>query len=198
MNHKLLTGVAALLVAGAGSLHAQVPTDTGKKPTTAAGIVATDTLIIEWYRPVGTVCSSVDVNAAKAVEIKSDLYKADAGMISPDSAKIVALCAVPGQIGSGEMNVDNGVTEYAIDIIPNGKKTHTKVIVDANTGAVLSSKQFGGLRGLAGWVRESKEHKQNTVKPPADTTTVMSKTTITVTKDSVMKKDTTTRQPPTT
>ena len=68
--------------------------DTGKKPVQAAGVVATDTLIIEWYRPVGTVCSTVDVSAAKAVQIKSDLYKADAGMISPDSAKIVALCAV--------------------------------------------------------------------------------------------------------
>jgi len=26
---------------------------------------------------------------------------------------------------------------------------------------VLSTKQFGGARGLAGWVRESLEHKQN-------------------------------------
>jgi uncharacterized membrane protein YkoI len=169
MNYRMLTGVAALFVAGAG-LQAQVKPDTVKKPVQAAGVIAVDTLIIEWYRPTGTVCSTVDVNAAKAVEIKSDLYKADAGMISPDSAKIVALCAVPGQIGSGEMNVDNGITEYAIDIIPNGKKTHTKVIVDANTGAVLSSKQFGGLRGLAGWVRESKEHKDNKVKPPTDST----------------------------
>jgi hypothetical protein len=59
------------------------------------------------------------------------------------------------------MNVANGRTEYAIDIIPNKKKTHTKVIVDAETGAVLSSKQFGGLRGVTGWVRESMEHKKN-------------------------------------
>jgi len=57
---------------------------------------------------------------------------------------------------------------YEIDIIPNEKKTHTKVNVDAMTGAVLSSKQFGGLRGLAGWVRESAEHKMNK-KPAADT-----------------------------
>jgi uncharacterized membrane protein YkoI len=170
MNYRMLTGVAALFVAGAG-LQAQVTPDTIKKPVQAAGIVATDTLIIEWYRPTGTVCSTVDVTAAKAVQIKSDLYKPDAGMISPDSAKIVALCAVPGQIGSGEMETDKGITQYAIDIIPNGKKTHTKVIVDANTGAVLSSKQFGGLRGLAGWVRESAEHKQNTTKPPADSAT---------------------------
>jgi uncharacterized membrane protein YkoI len=196
MNHKMLTGVAVFSIAAAAGLHAQVKPDTTKKPVQASGVVATDTLVIEWYRPTGTVCSSVDVTAAKAVEIKSDLYKADAGMISPDSAKIVALCAVPGQIGSGEMNVDNGITQYAIDIIPNGKKTHAKVIVDAETGAVLSSKQFGGLRGLAGWVRESGEHKANKVKPPTDTTTTMTKTTITVTKDSTLKKDTTTKVPP--
>jgi hypothetical protein len=62
------------------------------------------------------------------------------------------------------MNTANGRTQYAIDIIPNQKKTHTKVIIDAQTGAVLSSKQFGGLRGLAGWVRESAEHKHNEKK----------------------------------
>jgi hypothetical protein len=55
----------------------------------------------------------------------------------------------------------NGQATYEIDIIPNKKKTHTKVLVDAPTGAVLSSKQFGGLRGVAGWVRESAEHKKN-------------------------------------
>ena len=181
MNHKMLAGVAALVIAGATALQAQVPPDTAKvKPdsvkktitktvTSAGDVLAADTTV-EWYYPTGKTCASVDVAAAKAVQIKSDLFKADAGMISPDSAKVVALCAVPGQIGSGEMNVDNGITEYAIDIIPNGKKTHTKVVVDANTGAVLSSKQFGGLRGLAGWVRESKEHKDNKVKPPTDST----------------------------
>jgi hypothetical protein len=130
----------------------------------AIGIVASPAMIqaqtpSEWYRPMGTTCSSVDVTKASAAKIKTDKYDA-ATMISPDSAKVIALCAVPGQIGSGEMNVAKGRTEYAIDIIPNKKKTHTKVIVDARTGAVLSSKQFGGLRGLAGWVRESAEHKK--------------------------------------
>lgn len=180
MNHKMLAGVAALLIAGANVLHAQVPPDTGKaKPdsikktitqtVTSAGDVVADTTI-EWYYPTGKTCASVDLAKAKAVTIKQDLYKADAGMISPDSAKVLALCAVPGQIGSGEMNVDKGITEYAIDIIPNGKMTHTKVVIDANTGYVLSSKQFGGLRGLAGWVRESSEHKMNKTKPANDTT----------------------------
>ena len=113
-----------------------------------------------WYTPTGNVCSSVDVSAAHSVQIKTDKYNS-ATMISPDSAKVVALCAVPGQITSGEMNIARGIPEYAITIIPNKKKTHTKVIVNAKTGAVMSSKQFGGLRGVTGWVRESAEHKKN-------------------------------------
>src|SRR6185312_9614463 len=115
----------------------------------------------EWYVPTGRTCSSTDPSAARSVVIKTDKYYNASTMISPDSAKLIALCAVPGQIGSGEMNVANGRTEYAIDIIPNKKKTHTKVVVDAQTGAVLSSKQFGGLRGLAGWASESMDHKKN-------------------------------------
>ena len=137
-----------------------VPSTTVPGASATTMSMPTDTLVVnEWYRPMGTTCSTVDVAAARAVQIKTDLYNAST-MISPDSAKLIALCAVPGQIGSGEMHVAGGRTEYAIDIIPNKKKTHTKVVVDAKTGAVLSSKQFGGLRGLAGWVRESAEHKK--------------------------------------
>jgi uncharacterized membrane protein YkoI len=170
MNAHMLMRVATLLALGAVAATAQdtsrvrVPVRKDTIPRAAAGTVVqpADSLAMEWYTPTGTTCSTVDVSAAKAVAIKSDLYKADSGMISPDSAKVLALCAVPGQIGSGEMNMADGRTEYAIDIIPNQKKTHTKVVIDAKTGAVLSSKQFGGLRGLAGWVRESAEHKTNT------------------------------------
>lgn len=135
--------------------------------TTPAYYYTTDTTLYR-YRPLAKTCSSVDVSAARAVAIKTSLYD-PASMISPDSAKVIALCAVPGQIGSGEMNMANGVPEYAIDVIPNHKKTHTKVIVDATTGAVISSKQFGGLRGAAGWVRESWEHKENVKKAKKDT-----------------------------
>jgi uncharacterized membrane protein YkoI len=114
----------------------------------------------EWYRPGGTTCGGVDLEDARTVRIKADLYDPTT-MISPDSAKVIALCAVPGQIGSGEMELTDGRTEYEIAIIPSGKRTYTKVIIDAQTGAVLSTKQFGGLRGLTGWLRESFEHKQN-------------------------------------
>ena len=105
-----------------------MPIDT----TTPAYYYTTDTTLYR-YRPLANTCTSVDVSAARAVAIKTSLYD-PATMISPDSAKIIALCAVPGQIGSGEMNMANGVPQYAIDIIPDHKKTHTKVIVDAATG----------------------------------------------------------------
>jgi len=114
-----------------------------------------------WFRPGTNSCHSMNLGEAANVQMKTDLYNS-ATMISPDSAKKVALCAVPGQIGSGEMNQSGNGAEYEIAIIPNGKKTYSKVIVDAQTGAVLSTKQFGGARGFAGWVRESLEHKQNT------------------------------------
>lgn len=185
MKHTLLTATA-LVLAAAVTVQAQ-DTSTTRIPVhkdvsypaagttgTAGGTlipdtVTTDTVMMnEWYMPTGATCGSVDRTAAANVAIKTDLYNAST-MISPDSAKVIALCAVPGQIGSGEMNVANGRTQYAIDIIPNHKRTHTKVIVDAQTGAVLSSKQFGGLRGAAGWVRESAEHKENAQKAKKDT-----------------------------
>lgn len=172
MSSKFVTAAAALLI-GASVAQAQqtsstrIPVRKDVPPmttTTSNGsVMPMDSLAMdeyEWYRYTGSTCSGVDPHAAHEVQIKSDLYTAGT-MISPDSAKVIALCAVPGQVTSGEMNLTDGRTEYAITIIPNKKKTHTKVVVDAKTGAVLSSKQFGGLRGLAGWVRESAEHKAN-------------------------------------
>ena len=169
---RTLMAAAAISLAAALTAQAQDTSLVKPKPKDSTKVVITnsdgsinDTLTISWYVPTGSTCSSVDPTAAKSISIKTDLYKADGSMISPDSAKIIALCAVPGQIGSGKMEAVDGRTTYKIDIIPNEKKTHTDVVIDANTGAVLWSKQFGGLRGLTGWVRESAEHKMNK-KPP--------------------------------
>jgi uncharacterized membrane protein YkoI len=174
MTKKWLTVTGALLVIGVAGAQAQTTSDTrirvqkdySTSATSGGDVTVGDTYISdarlanEWYRPAATTCSNVDMQEVRQMQIKTDLY--DPGtMISPDSAKMIALCAVPGQIGSGEMNLTNGRAAYAIDIIPEKKRTHTKVIVDAQTGAVLSTKQFGGLRGLAGWLRESAEHKEN-------------------------------------
>src|SRR5918998_1877622 len=167
MKRNWLTIGGALLLLGAAGAEAQTTSDARIRVekdyvVTAGGDVdiADARLGGEWYRPAGTTCSSIDMTEARTMQIETDLYD-PATMISPDSAKMIALCAVPGQIGSGEMEVTNGRTEYEISIIPEGKRTYTKVVVDAQTGAVLSTKQFGGLRGVTGWLRESFEHKQN-------------------------------------
>ena len=167
MKRNWLTIGGALLLLGAAGAEAQTTSDARIRVekdyvVTAGGDVdiADARLGGEWYRAGGTTCSSVDMQEARTMQIETDLYD-PATMISPDSAKMIALCAVPGQIGSGEMEGTNGRTEYEISIIPAGKRTYTKVIVDAQTGAVLSTKQFGGIRGAAGWLRESFEHKQN-------------------------------------
>ena len=179
MKTNTLVTAAALMLAAAMSAEAQgsgIPIrkdapstrttpSTGTMPSasTTQSRPLTDTATVaalpEWYR--ATTCPSYDTTAVRGVAIKSDLYTPGAGMISPDSAKAIAVCAVPGQVTSGEMENENGMVHYAITVIPNKKKTHSKVIIDAQTGAVMSSKQFGGLRGLAGWVRESAEHKAN-------------------------------------
>lgn len=113
----------------------------------------------------------IDTAEVSKVAIKSDLYKP--GMVSPDSAKFLALCVIPGQISSGEMHTQDGRTMYEITLIPEKRSTNAKVIIDANTGQVLSSKTYGGLRGLAGYLRESAERKENKAK-----------------KDTIPKKDT--------
>lgn len=123
---------------------------------------------IDWTGPLGytlrpgtapVYCSPADEAEAAKVAIKTDLYRP--GMITDLQAKAIALCAVPGQISSGEMETRDGRTVYQITVLPNEKQTHSKVEVDAYTGEVVNAKQFGGLRGLAGYLRESVERSRN-------------------------------------
>jgi uncharacterized membrane protein YkoI len=81
--------------------------------------------------------------------------------ISPNRAKAIALARVPGQIAGGELTDEDGRLVYQIKVLPEKKKTYSKVIIDARTGRVLSVKQYGGVRGAVGYVRESASRKKN-------------------------------------
>jgi uncharacterized membrane protein YkoI len=81
--------------------------------------------------------------------------------ISPDRAKAIALTRVPGQIAGGELTEENGRLVYEIKVLPEKKKTYSKVMIDARTGAVISVKQYGGVRGAVGYVRESANRKRD-------------------------------------
>src|SRR5262249_25559395 len=77
--------------------------------------------------------------------------------------------AIPGKITSGEMHAENGRTMYEVSLIPDRRSVNAKVIVDANTGEVLSAKTYGGLRGLAGFLRENVERDMNKNPGAVDT-----------------------------
>jgi uncharacterized membrane protein YkoI len=172
--HKiaLLATIATLAVgATANSAQAQAQSDrripiNKDNPT----VTTTSSGDVEYTGPLGyrlrpggqpIYCAPNDAAEVARVEIKSDLYTSS--MISPAQAKAIALCAVPGQISSGEMQVNNGRTVYEIALLPTDKKTYSKVEIDAMTGEIINAKQFGGLRGLAGFLRESAERKNNKV-----------------------------------
>jgi hypothetical protein len=149
-------------------------TSTTTTTTTSNGTVSsTSTGEIDWTGPLGytlrpggapVYCAPNDPAEVAKIQIKTDNYNA-ATMISPEQAKALALCAVPGQLASGSIENANGRPVYEIDVLPTDKKTATKVEVDATTGEVINAKQYGGLRGLAAYLRESTERKNNKVAP---------------------------------
>ena len=110
--------------------------------------------------------AEVKVNEPAAIKIKAGLE--GKARISPDSAKAVALSRVPGQVAGGELEDKTGRLLYEIKILPEHKKTYTKVVVDAMTGRVISAKQYGGVRGAVGYVRESANKENNEAKAKAE------------------------------
>jgi hypothetical protein len=171
-----LTAMATAKAQDTARIKPIIPISKEQPPKASSGEVTLTpwTLTPEKFRldlepiTVPTGCASlIDTAEVKKVSIKSDLYQP--GMVSPDSAKFLALCVIPGQISSGEMHMQDGRTMYEVSVLPEKRQTNAKVIIDAKTGEVLSSKTYGGLRGLAGYLRESVERKENKVKPPKDT-----------------------------
>ena len=170
------TAIALALGASADSALAQssgIPVSKDRPTTTSGTTTMTSSGDVEWTGPLGytlrpntapVYCGASDEAEVAKVSIKSELYSSST-MITPEQAKALALCAVPGQLSSGEMETSNGRTVYQITVLPNGKQTHSKVEIDATTGEVINAKQFGGLRGLAGYLRESAERKKNKTAP---------------------------------
>jgi uncharacterized membrane protein YkoI len=173
MTKLSLLTIAALSLGAAATTQAQVTSETRIPVSKDAAVSTTTTTTssgdVEFTGPLGyrlraggmpVYCAANDAAEVARVQIKSDLYNTST-MISPEQAKALALCAVPGQISSGEMQVNNGRTVYEIALLPTDKKTYSKVEIDATTGEIINAKQFGGLRGLAGFLRESTERKNN-------------------------------------
>ena len=180
MNKLTLITVASLALGGAVNTAVAQSTSDRRIPiskdagtttqTTSKGTVSSMSGgDIDWTGPLGytlrpgrnaVYCHANDAAEVARVQIKTDNYNS-ATMITPEQAKAVALCAVPGQLSSGSIENANGRNVYEIDVLPTDKKTATKVEIDASTGEVINAKQYGGLRGLAAFLRESAERKNN-------------------------------------
>lgn len=106
----------------------------------------------------GTV-ARVAIDEPARIEIKPGTE--GRARISPNRAKAIALARVPGQIAGGELHQEDGQLVYDIKVLPEKKKTYSKVVIDARTGAVISVKQYGGVRGAVGYARESASRKRN-------------------------------------
>jgi uncharacterized membrane protein YkoI len=151
MHSRISTGLmaAAFVAVAAASVNAQA---------------AKAKVRYVYFEPTSRTCSSAVVGTeARKVNINAEGYD-PATMISPDSAKTTALCYVPGKIADGEIESNGTRTIYEISVLPNKKKTYAKVLIDAKTGEVPGTKQFGGARGLTGFLRESAERKRNKAK----------------------------------
>jgi hypothetical protein len=165
-----LGGAVNAALAQASTTRIPISKDGGTVSTTSSGTVSsTSSGDIDWTGPLGytlrpganaVYCAPNDPAEVARVQIKTDNYNS-ATMISPEQAKALALCAVPGQLASGSIENANGRNVYEIDVLPTDKKTATKVEIDATTGEVINAKQYGGLRGLAAYLRESAARKNN-------------------------------------
>jgi uncharacterized membrane protein YkoI len=62
-----------------------------------------------------------------------------AAAISRDKAEAIALAQVPGaQVAGGALDKLNGRLVWALDLAQPGSKNLTEVVIDADTGKVLS------------------------------------------------------------
>jgi uncharacterized membrane protein YkoI len=98
---------------------------------------------------------------AAKIDVKDKHNLLSQTRITPTRAKEIALIRVPGQISSAELSKNGTRIVYDIKLLPTDKKTYSGVTIDAVTGEVIGVKQFGGVRGAAGYARESADRKKN-------------------------------------
>ena len=66
-------------------------------------------------------------------------HKAQAGLISQAQARKAALARIGGRVTDIDLDQDDGRPHYDIEIVKNGQEY--KVVVDARTGRVISSRR---------------------------------------------------------
>jgi peptidase YpeB-like protein len=126
MTRTTLSALALALLIG-GTAAAQNPAPT--KPPKAAGMAT--------HKP-----------AHRVREAKPGLLKQ--AKVAAETAEQTALAGVPGgTVTSRKIQKNKDVLEYAFNIKTTGKPGYELVIVDANTGALLSNTHKNSMPGTA-------------------------------------------------
>ncbi|HEX8850824.1 MAG TPA: PepSY domain-containing protein [Gemmatimonadaceae bacterium] len=131
--------VAGATLALAGYAGAQSPTSTSAPPPRRAAATQDTT-----HRGARTSRAATGTMSRKPKTVK--VKEASAGLaaqatIGADSAQAIALAQVPnGRVREAELENEQGTLVYSYDIKVRGKSGVEEVLVDAKTGAVVSTK----------------------------------------------------------
>jgi len=81
--------------------------------------------------------------------------------INPDSAAAIATAKVPGTSAStAKIEKEGKGLVYTVSLLKPGSKEVDRVWVDANTGAVMKTKHYGGISGRVRYSHQAHEAKE--------------------------------------
>ena len=81
--------------------------------------------------------------------------------INPDSAAAIATAKVPGTSAStAKIEKEGKALVYSVSLLKPGSKGVDRVWVDANTGAVMKAKHYGGVSGRMRHSHQAHEAKE--------------------------------------
>src|SRR6478609_8673269 len=81
--------------------------------------------------------------------------------INPDSAAAIAAAKMPGTSAStAKIEKEGKALVYSVGLLKPGSKGVDRVWVDANTGAVMKTKHYGGVSGRMRHSHQAHEEKE--------------------------------------
>ena len=81
--------------------------------------------------------------------------------INPDSAAAIAVAKMPGtSASSAKIEKEGKGLVYSVSLLKPGSKGVDRVWVDANTGAVMKTKHYGGVSGRMRHSHQAHEAKE--------------------------------------
>ena len=99
--------------------------------------------------------------AASKLNVEGNKKLLSEAKINPDSAASIATAKVPGTSAStAKIEKEGKGLVYTVSLLKPGSKEVDRVWVDANTGAVMKTKHYGGISGRVRHSHQAHEAKE--------------------------------------